>query len=30
MSDMDIVFLIIAIIGIAIAGWIYYKEKLSH
>jgi len=30
MSDMAIFFLIIAIIGIVIVGWIYYKEKHSH
>lgn len=30
MSDSAIFFLVIAIIGIVIVGWIYYKEKLSR
>jgi len=30
MDDMTLSFLVIAMIGIVIASWIYYKEKLSH
>jgi hypothetical protein len=30
MSDMDIFFLAVAIIGVAIAGLIYCKERFSH